>query len=185
LFGNVSAPVVTEFEFEPIATGLAAAFFPGVRSLTVKPPSNEVLVIPLACSSADSWGETDFTNRQVDYSAGQDIKGPLTLVAAVETKTTEVEQATGGKARVRIVVAGDSDFVANQSFNRLSNGDLFLNIVNWLSHEDVVLAISSHPERLRQVTLRAQDMRLVFYSGTVFLPAVVLLLAGVIWWRRR
>ena len=104
---------------------------------------------------------------------------------AVETKTTEVEQLTGGKPKVRIVVTGDSDFAANTAFNRLSNGDLFLNVVNWLGREEVLLAINSRPDRLRSVTLTASDMRAIFYSGTVFLPLAVLLLGGVIWWRRR
>ena len=185
LFGDVSAPVVTKFEFDAVAGGLAAVFFPGARSLTVKSPSSEVLAMPVARTSPDSWGETNFANRQVNYDSGEDIKGPLTLVAAVETKTTAVEQATGGKAKVRIAVVGDSDFVANGSFSRLSNGDLFLNLVNWLSHDEIVLAINPHPDRLRKVMLTAQNMRMVFYSTTLFLPAAVLLLAGVIWWRRR
>lgn len=185
LFGDVSTPVITKFEFEPVTGGLAAAFFPGARSLTTRPPNPDVLVTVLGRSSADSWGETDFASRQVNYDAGADLKGPLTLAATIETKTTDVERVTGGKPRIRIVVFGDSDFAANSAFNRLSNGDLFLNAVNWLAHEEVMLAISPRPDRLRRVMLTAQDMRLVFYSSTIFLPAAVLVVAGVVWWRRR
>ena len=185
LFGNVSTPVISNFEFDPIAGGLAAAFFPGVRSLSLRSPSNDTLLIPLARTSADSWGETNFADRQVSYNAGEDLKGPLPIVGVVETKTTDVEELTGGKPKVRIVVTGDSDFPANANFNRLSNGDLFLTSVNWLAHEEVLLAIGPRTERLRRLLLTAGDMRVVFYSSTIFLPLAALLVAGVIWWRRR
>jgi len=177
--------VVTQFEFDPIAQGLTAAFFPGARSLSLGPASEDTLLIPVARTSADSWGETNFSDKQVTYNPGEDAKGPLTLIAAIDSKVTAAEELTGGKAKVRIVVAGDSDFAANYNFNRLSNGDILLNGINWLAHEEILLAISPRPDRLRQVLLTASDMRIVFYSSTVFLPAAVLLIAGIMWWRRR
>ncbi len=185
LFGNISTPLVTEFEFDPITKGLAGVFFPGARSLALRSVSNDVLLFSLARSSANSWGETNFDDKQVRYDPGQDTKGPLSIVAVVETKTTEIEEMTGGRAKVRLVVVGDSDFAANYNFTRLNNGDLFLNIVNWLAHEEILLDIPPRQERLRRVLLTASDMRIVFYASTIFLPVAVLLVAGVVWWRRR
>jgi ABC-type uncharacterized transport system involved in gliding motility auxiliary subunit len=85
----------------------------------------------------------------------------------------------------RLVVFGDSDFAGNSSLTLGGNSDLFLNSVNWLAEEEELISISPKPPVSRVLVLSPGQARFLQYSSVIFLPAAVLLVGAVVWWRRR
>jgi ABC-type uncharacterized transport system involved in gliding motility auxiliary subunit len=84
-------------------------------------------------------------------------------------------------------VYGDSDFPSNFVIQQVpTNLDLFANSVSWLSGANELVSIrAKDPEAPRQVTLDANQQRVVFFSTVLGMPLLVMLLGALIWWRRR
>jgi ABC-type uncharacterized transport system involved in gliding motility auxiliary subunit len=57
--------------------------------------------------------------------------------------------------------------------------------VNWLAEEEALISIRAKEPTSRQVFLTQNDENMVFFSSVVFLPFLVLVIGGVVWWRRR
>ncbi|NOT43705.1 MAG: ABC transporter, partial [Acidobacteria bacterium] len=85
----------------------------------------------------------------------------------------------------RVVVVGDSDFVANYALGIQGNGDLFMNAVNWLAQQENLIAIRPRDPTDRRVTLTASQTLGVFLLSIVVVPATVFGAGIYAWWRRR
>jgi ABC-type uncharacterized transport system involved in gliding motility auxiliary subunit len=185
LLGDVASPLVSNFRWSPITKDLkAAAIFPQTRSLVAdaNPPTG-VSLTAFAETSADSWGETDLTNRQVGFDAAKDTKGPVTVGLSAEIKHVSGDVTLAPTARV--VVFGDSDFAANAFLGTLGNRDLFANSVNWLTEEESLISIRAKPPTDRMLYMTTSEQILGLVTSIVLLPLAVLLAGGVVWWRRR
>ncbi|MGB9592966.1 MAG: Gldg family protein, partial [Anaerolineae bacterium] len=157
-------------------TGLTS-FFPYARSIERTGSTPEgATITDLITTSDQSWGETNLTQRQVQRDDA-DVAGPLTLMVQVQ------------KGNTRLVLVGDSDFVANSVLNSVrgafGNADLFINAVNWLAEEESLIAISPKTSDVRTVFLTPAQMRVILYSSALVLPVAVLIIGLVVWWRRR
>ena len=196
LFGP-SAPVPGPELHEITRTMTDLVVFPIVRS--VKPISDrsaDLNVKPLfktVGGTGNSWGETqretdgtfseDFTD--FTYTAGVDTPPPVSVAVAVERKTDADGNGDATQDPTRIVVFGDSDFIANAIFREPSR-DLFLPVINWLSLEEDLVAI--RPTDLSQQALReitVQDMRVVQIASVFFIPIIVFIAGVTVWWQRR
>jgi ABC-type uncharacterized transport system involved in gliding motility auxiliary subunit len=185
LFGvDPLSPVVDSFRFSEITRNLPGVVLSTARSITptVEQPEG-VTTSALVESSEGSWGETDFEalrQQQARYDVGADIAGPLSMVMSVEAQGAG--EATVG---TRLVVFGDSDFAGNSSLTLGGNTDLFLNSVNWLAQEEELISITPKPPVSRDLILSPGQARFLQYSSVIFLPAAILLVGVVVWWRRR
>jgi ABC-type uncharacterized transport system involved in gliding motility auxiliary subunit len=83
------------------------------------------------------------------------------------------------------VVIGDGDFASNSFFPYMSNSDLALAILAWLLGEERAPVLKPPVEVLPQVVLTNRQVEGIFLFTTVALPAVPVLIGGVVWWRRR
>ncbi len=185
LLGDIASPMVTNFGWSPITKDLrAAAIFPLARSLAVdqKLPDG-VSLVEFAKTGAESWGETDLSNRSVTFDAGKDVKGPLTLGVSAEVAHKAAGVTIAPTAR--LVVYGDSDFASNALASALGNLDLFANSVNWLVEDESLISIRAKPPTERMLSMTSSEQILALVSSLVFLPLAVLLVGAVIWWRRR
>ncbi len=178
-FGDPLTPLTTRYPYSMITkdmTGLTS-FFPYARSIerTTSTPEGAIIT-DLITTSDQSWGETNLAQQQVRRDDA-DVAGPLTLMAQVQ------------KGKARLVLVGDSDFVANSVLNSVrgacGNADLFVNAVNWLAEEESLIAISPKTSDVRTVFLTPTQMRVILYSSALVLPAVVLIMGLLVWWRRR
>lgn len=178
-FGDPLTPLTARYPYSMITkdmTGLTS-FFPYARSIerTASTPEGAIIT-DLITTSDQSWGETNLSQRQVQRDDA-DVAGPLTLAAQVQ------------KGDTRLVLVGDSDFAANNVLNSVrgafGNADLFINAVNWLAEEESLIAISPKTSDVRTVFLTPAQMRVILYSSALILPAMVLVIGLVVWWRRR
>ncbi|MCD6290332.1 MAG: GldG family protein [Anaerolineae bacterium] len=181
-FGDAASPLVTRFSYSTITKDLSGltTFFPLARSIEVlNPAPKDVTVTPIIKTSSESWGETDLSH-QPHYDKDADVRGPLVLAATVEY----------GERGTRMVIFGDADFASNNVLNSVrgafGNGDLFRNSVNWLTEEKELIAIGpKKPQMHIMPPLTPAQQNTIFYGTAVFLPLTILILGGVVWWRRR
>jgi ABC-type uncharacterized transport system involved in gliding motility auxiliary subunit len=180
-----SIPLVLRYENHKITDRFRAmTFFPLARSVE---PSKEsvsgITVEALFKSNANSWGETNLKNPEATYEEKSDTQGPLTMAVAVSKEikpASDQNPATTG----RMVVVGDSDFAVNSYFPAQGNGNLFLNMVSWLSQDEDLISIRPKAPEDRRIML-SQSQQSMLRLVTVFLLPGAVLVAGIIVWTRR
>jgi ABC-type uncharacterized transport system involved in gliding motility auxiliary subunit len=102
-------------------------------------------------------------------------------VATVDARDVPSERK-GAKAR--LVVIGDSDFVANRWMNYEANRDFFLNILSWLAEEENLIAI--RPKESRPSPIFLTDRQALLFNFIPPLIPVAMIAVGIAsWWRRR
>jgi ABC-type uncharacterized transport system involved in gliding motility auxiliary subunit len=181
---------ITDYRSHAVTQDLSSfeTVFPLVRSLTeTSPAPTDRTVTPLFSSSDASWGQTDFAalqNQKAQFNASTDAKGPLDLAYAVE--------GTGEKP-ARLVVIGNSSFIDNGTLQTLfniglqqsGNGQLFANALHWLAGQENLIAIPPKQPDQHPMYLTNEQALFVFWSSFLMLPAAMLLVGGLVWWRRR
>lgn len=164
------SPAVSDYTRHKLTRGLPLSFFPGAAAFEPAgdglPPG--VAVTPLAQTSP----QARLPGREAQR---------LTLVALATGKASPEE----GAGRPMLLVAGDSDFATNQHFAALGNGALFVNAVTLLAGADPLLDIRPRHYEQGRVELTNRQMQTVFWTSTVALPALALLIGLMMWWRRR
>ena len=192
-FGQAQVPVIQNYSPHDITkdlTGLSS-FFPGIRSITtVTATITGTTSTSLFASSDTSWGETNFDsiknqNQQLDAA---DTQGPLDLAYAV--------QGSGDKGG-RLVVLGNSTFVTNGTLNarvtvggqqaqvQSGNGQIFVNVVHWLANQADLISIPPQAQSTTQMFLTGEQSLLMTVTSSLLLPAAMLILGTIVWWRRR
>ena len=174
------APVVPQVEKSPITLGFrTTTFYPGVRSVALP----DSLPAParggvLFRSGPGSWADVGpfIGVERIRLDPGLDTIGPIPLAAAVQW---------GDVARPRLVVFGDSDFITNAYWRLPGGGDLFLNAVAWLAEQGDEISMRAATTKERRVEMTAQQARLVWVTGLVLLPGLVLALGLYVAFRRR
>jgi ABC-type uncharacterized transport system involved in gliding motility auxiliary subunit len=172
--GDLASPVVQKFPYHQITQGLQAAFFTGSRSLgkAEKLPAG-VNITPIVETTADAWGETNLMDRQVKFDAGKDTKGPVELMLLAE------------KGKGKLMVSGNATFMSNGAYVNFNNGDLFLNALNWMADQENLVSIPPKDNQPKTVDLLPWQYNGIFFGAVVFMPLALLLMAGLVWWRRR
>jgi ABC-type uncharacterized transport system involved in gliding motility auxiliary subunit len=182
-FGDIAAPLVDRYEFHQITKDMSGltSVFPLARALQlVEPAPEEWLVQVLAFTSETAWAETDYRSEQTGRQAG-DLGGPLPIAVAIEPLDSE-------SGNGRLVVIGNASFCENGLLNQIrgiGNVDLFMNAVGWLAEDDALISIRPKWPLPRHVILTPPQARAIIYTNILFVPFLVLLAGGVVWWRRR
>ncbi len=172
-----------------IADQIDVTFFPEVTSIDVivsledLPP--QIAVIPLAITTPASWLETDPEN--VGFDVAEDALGPFTLAAVIQARgTIDLDpRDAAGFPEAKLVIFGDSDFARNRFFFSSDNADLLLNSVNWLADDYELISIRPKLLPYRELVLNSRERDFIKWSSWFFPPAVMMLLGGLVWWRRR
>lgn len=180
--GEPLMPVMLEYPFSEITNDLGLTFFPLARSVTQTAPLPDgVTVQSLMKTSDQSWGETSLDDPNPKLDEGADVKGPLNLGLSVEV----AEPLLGAGGGARLVLIGNSSFASNQIFDQYSNGDLFVNCVNWLAEEEELISIRPKPPVENQLNLLPYQVPPIIFSSVCLLPLLILGVGGLVWWRRR
>ncbi len=92
---------------------------------------------------------------------------------------------TPEKAETRVVVFGDSDFVANAGLGIQGNRDLFLNTLGWLSQQENLISIRPKEADDRRLTLTATQQQNIMWLSLIIIPGFIFGSGVYTWWRRR
>lgn len=185
-------PVLEYYEHK-ITQGIKYnTLFPTSRGINVKPPIYEDspwISTVLFSSFEQSWTETNWTKSNglgttiVFNSNDGDIAGPITLAIALE-KERSVDDNTANASQ-RIVVVGDSDFLANSYIGAGANMALGLNMLNWLSGDNALLSIPPNGAPDTRLLLNDFEMALIGMGFLIAIPLFLLITGLAIWLKRR
>lgn len=174
--------LVSQFGDHPITKNLQGnlAYFSLARPLGIKEVTG-VKTTPLLFTNAKSWAESDLKSQPLQYNPPADQQGPLVLGFAL---TRPVKQ--GKTAESRLVVIGNSSFVANGLLEQVANGDVFFNSVRWLSQqEQPILAVRPKDAKNRRINLTTTQASLASWLALAILPLLAFGTAIAVWWKRR
>jgi hypothetical protein len=184
----VAVPV---YEQHPITRGVALTFFPGVRSLTLRPPPPGVTSAPLFRSSTESY------TRQVQAVSERQVGGDVGTSRSTAAPAGTARRILGAAIEgtwpgamppakpFRLVVVGDGDFVSNSYLPYMANSDLALAMVRWLVREERTPSVTVRMPVPPLVLLTKSQMQRIFLFIEVLLPLGVVAVGAVVWWRRR
>jgi ABC-type uncharacterized transport system involved in gliding motility auxiliary subunit len=179
-------------------------FYPNPRPLFLNKEIKTVTLVPLVTTSPASWEKLGRewlknwpNNQKTLYDPKHDKKGPFTLAALVGPKSDQDPQDSGkktdkaeqkkspaNKSQAYLVVFGDADFAADEFFNQLGNGDLFLNTVNFLAAEEKQIIIRKTDKKFEPLLLTGWTTVVILVISVIILP-LAMLTAGVAAYLRR
>jgi len=201
-FGDYTMPLGAIYEpSHPITKDFSmATFYPLVRSLKISNQMNMV-VSEIVKTTGESYADkTYLSERNVKFDPGVDTKGPICVVAAAAKTIQEAPAAPSTsenalksdldaekskKKEMRLVVAGTSNFVKNRFVNMQGNGNLTLNIINYLADEEDLIAIRPKTNTPQEkIDLTRQDADNIFYITLFLMPGIVVLSGFTVWFYR-
>jgi ABC-type uncharacterized transport system involved in gliding motility auxiliary subunit len=185
LFGTDELmPLGLQYENHPITKDMAntATLFPfsaAVRTSVGFQPGADFQLI--AKTAPNSWATKDVHSQQVSFQEGRDLEGPIALAGAGVFHDPGAPMAI----ETRYVVSGSTELISNSFLGFNGNRDLFLNMVNWLSSDEDLIAVRPKDPEERPVDLSPSQLQMVFYLTFVVIPLAVVISGFGVWWRRR
>jgi len=132
---------------------------------------------PLVDVAQGGWLETGTIGDNVRFDRDKDIRGPITIAAALERSV--------GDRKQRVVVTGSANFLANQYVGTLGNLDLGINMMNWLAGDEALITVQPRTRADLTLELSRAGLAIIGFGFLLVLPLLLLFCGGVIWWRRR
>ena len=150
---------------------------------------------PLVETSPEGWGETNLKDLEKSgrpQKDDKDVKGPVSLAAAVEGEEPRQTAPDGGakggeapKKKARAVVFGDADWASNAGIANAANRLLLASAANWALERESLVAIPPKNADQIAVTLTRRDMGQVALVVLLLLPLASVAMGIAIWFRRR
>jgi ABC-type uncharacterized transport system involved in gliding motility auxiliary subunit len=160
------------------SSGSLITVFPLARPVVPAPDAKKTWrATPLVEVARRGWVETGDLSKGARFDKDKDMPGPITVVAALEREVNGKKQ--------RVVVTGSSSFLSNSYLGNVSNLDLGVNVLNWLSTDEGLIAVQPRARMDSELKLTLTDMGVMLVGFLFVLPALFLFAGGMIWWRRR
>lgn len=163
--------------------------FPLATSLQQKNDVKDASLEILASTSQSSWGETDkemLKNKKLRFDQDKDLKGPLPIAILSKVKVEGKENGTSEKEKVaKVLVFGDSDFIANANLKIFGNSDLMLNSISWLADEDDLIAIRAKDPQNTPLILTGVQNKIILLVNLILLPVSIIFIAVFVLTKRR
>ena len=194
VLGNNETVISSAFEaaleiVAPDGQQLQNVFMPDAATLI---PFDDGARLPLALafSSPNSYliDDPDRTDP-VTQGENPDERGPFVpamLMRSASKVGVPVPESGPADTDISLMMAyGDSDFVANTNVGRGSGLDMFINSANYLLGDYSLVSIRPKAFAFREFNLDRNEYDFVRFSSWLFLPGLMALAAGLVWWLRR
>lgn len=150
--------------------------FPFARALDWE-ENKEWLHTILVEAAPRGWVSRNKAQKKPRFDKTHDIPGPISIALALQRDVNDREQ--------RIVIVGSGSFLANAYSGNGGNLDLGVNMVNWLAGEEALITIQPRAVKDGAITLSKTKLNIISYGWLIALPVLLVLVGGVLWWRRR
>ncbi|HKS81820.1 MAG TPA: Gldg family protein [Candidatus Acidoferrales bacterium] len=175
-------PIVHDYGDNPVTKSLAGSmtFFPLARTVSQADKSKsdpEIMEILKTSENSFTIPKLNPGQHEIRFDPKTDQRGPLDLGIAANR--------VNGSTNARLIVIGDSDFASNGAFGAVSDGNLFMNAIDWLAQDEQLIAIRPKSQSNRSVTLTESQKALLWWINIIFLPGIIILTGIIIWWKRR
>jgi ABC-type uncharacterized transport system involved in gliding motility auxiliary subunit len=163
---------------------LLTTLFPQVAALA-QVNRNDWAVQDFLESGPQSWtefqpiGNDGSSTIRFDAAAGE-LKGPLAFGLALSRLSPSPD-----KSQQRVVVVGDGDFLSNTFLGNGGNRALGERVFDWLLGDDALVSLPPRgaPDRVLEIT--QAELNALSLGFLIGLPVLLLLVGGVLTWRRR
>ena len=194
--GNNEAAMNSAFEaaFEIIAPEgqqLQSVFMPDAAAVSPLPITDGArLPLALSVTSANSYLIAD-PDRDDPVTEGDnsDLRGPFIPVMLMRSASKVgmplPDDGPADSDISLILTYGDADFVSNSNVARGSGLDMFVNSTNYLLGDYSLVSIRPKAFAFREFNLDRNEHDFVRFSSWLFLPGIMALAAGLVWWLRR
>lgn len=175
-----TSPLIVEYPHHEITRGLNGflTFFPLARSLTLAQPQPDQTheSLPILTTGPNSWAEKDPGGKELHYDEGVDAPGPIHIGVVVEDYSRNA----------RLIVLGSASFILNRNLlDEVSNRDLFMNAINWLTEDEELIAPRPKNVADRRLLLTPLQNNIIIFTSLMLIPLVVLFSGAAVWWQRR
>ncbi len=172
--------LVTSYDSQPIVDPLSgtATGFPLSRSLEIYNTA-DTTVQSLFDSGSTSLATYNLSSAEVNPNNPNNKRGPM-ILAAAGTYDTGKPNSQG-----RFVVVGSSMWASNGFINFNGNSDLALNAINWLASNKALISIRPKPPENQHLTMTRAQLDMVRIVSQFSLPLAMVILGGIVWWKRR
>jgi len=182
---RVDYALAADYPRHAITTGISSVtLYPTAQALDfLGDKTSEWLAEPIVQSHDRTWNETGPLAGEIKRGDNPgEQAGPLTIIYAL---SRSVQHDDGKLQTQRIVISGDSDFLSNRFFGNGDNLNLGLNMLNWLSHDDDLIAVT--PSSAIDTRLNLSEHQQIFIAVLfVLILPLLLLVSGIrIWLVRR
>ncbi len=176
-------PVVVPNENHPIVNNMnVVCAFPAARCIREKRKfkNEDYDVETFLKTHPNSFAEKDYL-KKFKFDGGTDIYGPVSLGISLEKKkkTSEVKLISNG----RIVIVGDSDFLANGTLYYQGTYLLAKNIFYWLTDNSDLIAIDSKDWVKNSIKISKKQKWAVFWVVIFLIPSLFILFGIYIYLR--
>ena len=194
---NAACAVVVEYPAHAIVDGLASVtLFPFAAALDASTPAAGWSATPILRTVPRAWTETgDLQAGVVQYDSESDIVGPLNLAVAMQRqRPASKDDVIGAMANAadhdeigeqRVVVLGDGDFISNAYLGNGANLELGERLINWLSHDDALIAIPPKVAMDTRLEMSVWASAMYGFGFLLLLPGGLVIAGIVIWLKRR
>ncbi len=153
-----------------------------IKSLSKQPDAPKVSELIL--TSENGLIINDIKDGSVRVVPGRTLQGYCSVAVAVEKG--EVRGLTAGRGLTRIVVVGDSFFLANQMINSAANRDFAMLSLNWLLDRSELLGgIGPRTVKEYKLLLSQQQINNLRLMLLAVLPLSVIFIGFIVYIRRR
>ena len=179
---RVDFALVSDYPRHPVTQNISSlSLFPQAQALDYNGEDRWQQQV-LLHSDSRSWNETGPLRGEIAYGDHDDeTHGPLILAISLAREREDGEQAI----EQRVAIVGDADFLANQYLGNGSNLEIGINLVNWLSHDDGLIAISPRPAPDTRLELSPTQQLSIAIFFLILLPLSLLGGGLHIWLKRR
>ena len=164
-------------------------FFGGIRSVSLDDDLPEgVSGAVLLRSTPDTWAETDLDAVIDNDTIAHDPHepgGPNPVMVAVSARSNRPIGEGARMREARVVVLGDADISSNESIRRVSNQDLLLNSIAWLTENEDLIAIRPRGELDEPIVLSTSQQRFIAWTASLGMVQLVGLAGLVVFLQRR
>lgn len=162
------------------ATGIKTKSSAATTNPEKSNPQQQWIHSDLLLTSATSWSEKDNFILGVEFNQNKDTQGPLSIGTALQRQLT-----TNNKTiNQRIVVIGDTDFLANNNLGNGANLDFIIKSLNWLAEDDQLISIAPKNAPDLQLNLSATAASVIGLFFLIALPLIFFISGGLIWFKR-
>ncbi|MFT5895187.1 MAG: hypothetical protein ACI8VW_002061 [bacterium] len=169
--------MLDRFPSHPITQTLASpVLLPQAAALAVTPLAGQT-TLPLLQTPTSSWTETGALSGSISFDEKTtEVAGPLLLGVTIERPLTQGTQ--------RIAVIGDADFGSSQFIDNGGNQKFIEALMLWLTGEFNTLDFGTQSAIDSTLTLSNNAVVLLSVTYLAGLPILLLLIAGLVRWRR-
>ena len=196
ILGSSEAAISSAYEaaleiVAPDGQQLQNVFMPDAATLSPFPfDDGSRLPLALGFTSPNSYliDDPDRTDP-VTEGEGADSRGPFIPVMLMRSAAKvgmQLPEEGPTDSDISLLLAyGDADFVANSNVGRGGGLDMFINSTNYLLGDYSLVSIRPKAFAFRELNLDANEHDFVRFSSWLFLPGIMALAAGLVWWLRR